>query len=192
MASIKSFIFIKSIILWNKMTEYYKNIKNRFTDFYNYIHYYFKGDNHKWVIIPGHTLPISLNNIYNEVDSEWLYNNLSNTLFYMQKSEEDYKLFKFSWLSAKIVLILHGEQDKSYDIDNFLNNFKLYTVKDKIPDLFTIFMIWCIHTKHWFKKNTYVEFHIIDDNGDERILYAENTELKIENNKIYDIVKNKN
>ena len=48
-------------------------------------------------------------------------------------------------------------------------------------------MCWCTYTRHWFKRDDIVEFHIIDTMGDEIILNLEkhNNSLSIKNNKIY-------
>ena len=52
------------------------------------------------------------------------------------------------------------------------------------PSLYYIFLCWCAYTKYWFKMDSNIEFHIIDENGEERILTLKDS-IVIKNNKAY-------
>jgi hypothetical protein len=47
-------------------------------------------------------------------------------------------------------------------------------------------MSWCIYTKHWFRADDLVEFHIIDEMGNDIVLNFKehNTLLRVNRNKI--------
>ena len=76
-----------------------------------------------------------------------------------------------------------------YNIDDFINTFRVSTKTHRTPTLAMIFIAWCITTKQWFALNNMIEFHIIDDQGEEHILslYIDNECLHISNNKLYSI-----
>jgi hypothetical protein len=158
---------------------------------YNYIQDYFHGHHDTWVFMSGYTLPLTLSNLNNSVEVDWVFNNHNSELTLLGSSQS--VTCKLSWLSAKVRIINSEDTTKylDYSIDDFVEQFKLITDGDYVPTLYIIFMCWCIHTKHWFKINDIIEFHIIDDNGEEQILnFAEHNEsLEIKHSKIYVVVQ---
>ena len=196
MSQLKTYFFVKCLTLWVYIKEFFLSLYFRFKNFSEYFSAYFQNKHVTWLIIPYHTLPMCLANVSNKITSSWIYYSHYNTLFYNGSIEmDDYieTTNKFSWLSVKIVIITptdDGEFRAEYDIDPFLNQFRICTIGTECPSLHTIFLAWCIYTKQWFHMLDKVQFHIIDYMGEERILLVEghNYCLTIRDNKIYDIV----
>ena len=164
----KTYFLIKLMTLYNFMNDSYKLIRDRILSFYGHIRDYFTGIHETWLFIPGHTLPLSLSKLYNSCHVKWIYDNNNYTLNIVDDFEEK-NVVAFSWLSAKICISNQHHNNKStieYDIDNFLSNFKLSTIYNITPDLNTIYLCWCIYSKHWFRKDAKIEFIVIDENGD--------------------------
>jgi hypothetical protein len=177
--------------LWNYIFESYNLLLDKCERLYNYIKDYYYGHHDIWVFIPGHTFPLSLNNIYNSVDANWIYDNFTKSLSINMNSLNQVKC-KFAWLSSKIVIEYSDKPGKGieYNIDDFLEQFTLNTVDDITPTLYVIFTSWCAYNKHWFNSDDYVEFHVIDNNGDEIVLTMEdhNDSLVIKHNKIHIVI----
>ena len=190
MASFKTTVIIKLMTLWNILYDFYNNTVHHTINFYEYIKDYFQGINDVWLFIPNHSIPISLNNVYNLVEANWIYSKSNNSLNLNTVSENKLSC-KFSWLSAKINItdcITHKVTE--YDIDNFLESFRINTKDKFLPSLYIIFMAWCAHNKFWFKADDTVEFEIINDMGDSMVLNIDenNYTLNIKLNKIYVII----
>jgi hypothetical protein len=155
---------------------------------------YFYGHHDTWLFIPGHTAPLSLSNLYNMVHANWIYNNFDTTL--TLGGVQDCNMHaSFSWLSAKIRVIHFDKPDEAYDydIDDFLSKFHVHTTSDISPSFYEVFLCWCTHSKHWFKTNDIIEFHIIDDMADEVVISLDDTErfLVIRNKKLYIETRNR-
>ena len=190
MASFTTYSIIKLMMIWNYIRELYYVSVYRCTNMYNYIQDYVYGHHDTWMFITGYSIPLSLSNLNNSVEVDWVYNNHNSELTLFGLSES--VTCKLSWLSAKIRIINPTDSTKylDYSIDDFVEQFKLITDGEYVPTLYIIFMCWCIHTKHWFKINDNIEFHIINDIGEEQILtFAEHNEsLEIKQSKIYVVV----
>jgi uncharacterized protein YrzB (UPF0473 family) len=196
MASLKTYLLVKLMLIYNYINDTITYYKYKTTELYEYIRDYISGDHDTWIFIPGHSLPISINNIYNECIAVWMYNNRKCTLNFF--SDINNRLIvKFSWLSARI-RIRFAQNDKlyenEYDIDKFLEDFKIKTHEEIVPTLSIIFLTWCTYSKHWFPKDSNVDFLIIDDNGEEQILNIidDNECLEIKHNKIYVVIHSDN
>jgi hypothetical protein len=183
-------IIVKMMTFWNFLCDSYRNIKNRITNFYNYLSDYFCGHHDMWVFVPGHTTPISLNNIYNNVQASWVYDNSNTSLKICTTSETDLTAYKFSWLSASIRIYNSSNTYLDYNIDDYIENFTLNTIDNIVPSLYLVFISWCASTKHWFSPEDLVEFHIIDDMGEDIVLNLDehNESLFIKHNKISVII----
>jgi hypothetical protein len=200
MAGIKLYFFVKIMNIYNNLLDLTNRYTDNILDFYDYFKSYFSGEHDKWIFIPNHSLPISINNLYNSSTSTWIYDNNRCCLYL--NSDVDKCTAKFSWLSAKLrvkYLEIRDNTDNKevfwqsefeYDIDKFLENFKLKTHEEIVPTLQTIYLIWCAHTKHWFPGNSFVEFEIIDSDGEEKKLNIrdDNDCLTIQHNKICVII----
>lgn len=193
MASFKTLLLVKLLTLWNYLWETAQQTWNKTINFVYYITDYFHGHHDKWVFIPGHTVPLSLNNLYNMVHINWIYDN-SDVSLTLGSTQEHEICAGVSWLSAKIRVIHFDKSDEAYDydIDDFLSKFRIHTTSDIIPTFYEVFLCWCTHTKHWFKTNDIIEFHIIDDMADEVVISLDDTRynLTIRNNKLYATTKN--
>jgi hypothetical protein len=177
--------------IWNLLIEFYSTIKKNINNFYYHIKDYYYGHHDTWLFIPGHTIPLSLSNLNNMINITWIYDNYNNTLSITREPMLKFINYKFSWLSAKIVIYKKDSKKEEYEIDNFIENFSLNTVNEIMPSLYMIFMCWCAHTKHWFSPDDNIEFHIIDNMGEDTILNLNNENLLcIQKNKIH-IVLNK-
>jgi hypothetical protein len=189
MASWKTYFIIKLMTLWNFIKSSSKSLYNKIQNIYKYTTDYFNGHHDIWVFISGHTFPVSLNNINNDVYINWIYDNYYKSLSLNDNKDTNKIKCKFSWLSAKI-RIKNSDKYIDYDIDNFIEDFFLETYDNNTPSLYIIFMCWCAYTKHWFKSDDIIEFHIIDNNGEEHILNVEehHNSLYINYDKIYFII----
>ncbi len=190
MASFRTTVIVKLMTFWNFLNTFFNTFVDRVSNFYEYIYDYIQGNNDIWLFIPNHTIPITLSNVSNLVEANWIYNTFYNTLG-LNMISDDYVSCKFSWLSAKIK-ITDSINDKitEYYIDDFLDNFTVITKENYIPSLYIIFMSWCAHNKYWFKADDTVEFEIIDDMGESLVLNIDenNFSLNIKHNKIYVVV----
>ena len=176
-----SFVFIKSISLFNNAYLIYNNTVNSCKTIFYYLKNYYNGHHDVWLFIPSHTFPLSLNNLNNDINVDWIYDNYDNTLTCTRSEKQNN--CKLSWLSAKIKII--SKKENEYNIDNFIEIFSVNT-NFNTPSLYIIFMCWCAHTKQWFKMDDTVEFHIINDDGEEIILdIVRDTSFIIKNNKLY-------
>jgi hypothetical protein len=115
----------------------------------------------------------------------WIYNNSTTTL---EDSSEnnDKKHFKMSWLSAKIKISHTSDDDfVEYDMDSFLENFTVKTTSESLLNLRDIFLVWCAHTKHWFRPNSIITFHIIDHMGEDHDIELSEQILTVKQDKLY-------
>ncbi len=188
MASLKTLLIVKLLTLWNYIRDITNALREKFFNFFYYMKDYFHGHHDTWLFIPGHTVPLSLSNLYNMVHVNWIYDNFDNILTIGGVENIDTNC-SFSWLSAKIRVIHFDNPDSAYDydIDDFLQKFRVRTKHDIAPSLYEVFLCWCTYTKHWFKTNDIIEFHIIDDMADEIVLSLDDVtkSLAIRNNKLY-------
>jgi hypothetical protein len=194
MASFKTMLIVKMITLWNILCDFFRATKEEITSFYEYIRDYYYGHHNIWIFIPGHTAPISLNNLHNTTQFNWIYDNNDISLSICASENTDLNTYKFSWLSAKIRIFTSENKGFEYNIDNFIENFQLITFDDIVPSLYMVFMCWCASTKNWFNADNLIEIHIIDNMGDEHILNVEehNDSLCIKYNKICVVIHTDN
>ena len=171
----QSFLFIKFISLFNYVSEIFNNKHNNCKRIFYYLKSYYNGNHDIWLFVPGHTFPLSLHNLNNRINTNWIYDNYNNTLTFTENKEHIYKL---SWLSAKIV-----DSNKEYEMDDFIEKLSIFSNSNVTPSLYIICICWCIYTKHWFTMDN-IEIHIIDDNGEEVVLHLHNSVI-IKNNKLY-------
>ena len=181
----KLFLFIKSILYFNYINTLYNDTLNRYKNIYKYIKDYYHGHNDIWLFISGNTLPLSLNNVNNNINTVWTYDNYDNTLVY--STNDVLNVCNFSWLSANVII----DKDKEYEIDSFIEKVTIHT-SDINPSFHTIFICWCIYTKNWFHTDN-VKFHIFTDTGEELFLRLDDTCHYIKNKthkKLNDNIKN--
>jgi hypothetical protein len=188
MASFKTLLLVKLLTIWNYLQETTHSAWEKAVNFFYYMMDYFHGHHDTWLFIPGHTVPLSLNNLYNMVHVNWIYNNFDTSL--KLGGVQDHEICAaVSWLSAKIRVIHFDKPDEAYDydIDDFLSKLRVHTISDITPTFYEVFLCWCTHTKHWFKTNDIIEFHIIDDMADELVIGLDDMSriLTIRNKKLY-------
>ena len=190
MVSFRTFLIVKMMTLWNFLCNLCRKTKENVKGFYDHIRDYYYGHHDMWLFIPGHTAPISLNNLYNNTQSNWIYDNYDNSLSICASEATELSRYKFSWLSAKIRIFSAENKGFEYNIDDFIENFTLVTFDNIVPSLYMVYMCWCASTKHWFNADHFVEIHIIDNMGEEHILNIEdhNESLCIKHNKISIVV----
>lgn len=151
-------------ITWSHTREYMQLSYRHTATFLSYINDYWSDKRNKWVFLPNYTVPMCLQYITNEVEPEWVYDSRLNTL-----TSDDITTTKkrLDWLSLQITI--HGDQEKIYDMDDFLSTFIICTGAD-LPKLSMIYVCWCIYSKKWFPSMVSITFNVIDANGDERYL----------------------
>lgn len=177
------YYLIKCITIWNWMKDKGKSLYNSTVYFYCYILDYFYNTHNKWIFSPGYPVPMNQIIIIPN-NNKWEYNSTNNILSY---HTNDIKC-SFSWLSAKLVVYENENeiQSTSYDIDEFISTLRVYTIANRPPTLMMIYMLWCIYAKQYFSSSTTIEFHIIDDMGEQYVYYSQHVgSLTIRNQKIY-------
>jgi hypothetical protein len=188
----KVYSIIKMMTFWNYLSDLYNIFKERSQNFYYYLKDYFYGHHDLWLFIPGHSFPLSMSNLNNMIHISWIYDNYDNSLSLSTDKEAEFVHCKLSWLSAKIRIYNNISENDGieYTIDDFIEKFNVHTTENNVPTLYMVFMCWCAYTKHWFKPTDHIEFHVIDDMGEEVCLTIEdhNESLYIKRNKIYVIV----
>ncbi len=193
MPSCRTYLLVKLIILWGYVNDVYHILYNKLLNTYMYFKHFYEGHHDTWLFIPGHTFPLVKSNLYNNIDIIWMYDNSSNKLTLNIDPSEETQAYRFSWLSStiKITQSTTSETDShtvfEYNIDDFIEKFSIETTEDLAPNLYTIFLCWCAHTKHWFKINDIIEFNVIDENGDDKTfnIFNHNNSLVFTRNKIY-------
>lgn len=177
--------------VWNWLCDFCINTSIRTVRFYEYLKAYFKNHHDTWLFIPGHTLPLPVSNLHNEVNGSWIYDNSDYTLTYCTELSITQQC-KVSWLSASVRITdpLFNGAITEYNIESFLEQLRIHTVGDVCPTLSTLFLIWCAHNKHWFNNNCRIEIKAINEMGDEEVLNinATNIRLHIRRNKIYSVI----
>jgi hypothetical protein len=180
---LRTYFLVKAVSTWNCIKDLYQQtcqiISECYTDFCNYI----KGSHHSWVFIKGHSLPLPLSHIKNDVQANWKYSNYTLTPVGLLSDTT----CKLSWLSGKIVVInKKSGQEFEYDMDSFLHSFRLRT-HTLVPTLDMVFLSWCAETRNWFQSDSIVQIHIFNDRGEEEMLTlrADNHSLVIQDGKLY-------
>jgi len=185
MRSCRNQCIIRLFLLFASLRDLYYRAAHSISDLYSYLKDYYYGYHDVWIFISGHSVPISLNHFYNISHVSWIYNNGTTTL---EKSTEDgtKESYKLSWLSAKVIIQREDAPQEEYDMDDFLAALQVKTTHDCVPTLANIFNAWCAYKRHWFPPNCNVEFYIIDEMGQDRILelVEHNFCLLIQRNKI--------
>lgn len=173
MVSCKSFTIIKFMTLWNNIHLLYNNTTNSCLNIFNYMKDYYYGHNDVWLFVCGHTFPISLNNVSNNIPISWVYDNYDNTLTFKTSNIK----CKIAWLSC----IINIDNNK-YEIDDFIEKLSINIDRDP-PSLNILFMSWCAYKKQWFNTDN-ISFSVIDHMGNDTILNL-NDKFIIKNNKLY-------
>lgn len=194
MVSCKTLFIVKVMTFWNFLCNLYNKSSVSIKNIYNYMKDYVNGYHDIWFFISGHTTPISLSNLHNPISANWYFDNSNKELSICASEEVDLSNYKFSWLSAKVRIFSSENKGFEYNIDDFIENFTLLTFDDIVPSLYQVFMCWCASKKYWFNADYFVEFHIIDNTGEDVILNLEehNDSLCIKHKKICIVVHNDN
>ena len=181
--TLRSYIFLSCIKLWNWATDTCIQTKHRISNMYHDVSYYLQDKHNLWIFPNDHTLPLPASHVSNHVPAKWAYHSHELQYIGMETPIQSYKL---SWLSAKIS-ITEGESVHEFDFDPFMSQFRVKTVSTIVPTLTMILLAWCAETKQWFSANSTIQFHIIDDEGNESTLsiFSDNSRLTIRNGKIY-------
>jgi len=137
----------------------------------------------KWLLFPGHTLPLSLLHAPSSTIAPWMYD--ARTYQLRSETADLSHPIKLAWLSVKLVVTTdHGITE--CDMDAFFQVFRIYTEK-RTPTLYDIFLCWCIYNKQWFATTDQISFYVIDHLGEERtIVLEEGRCMEICDHKLYD------
>ena len=168
--------------VWNWLKDTFCHVRNMTNEFYGQVHSYYHGTQNTWLFIANHTLPLPLSHIQNEIDATWKYSNYSLTSL----TKPCDTVCKLSWLSAKICVV-DKNSEKEYDIDTFLENFRLHTHNHTVPTLTFLFLSWCAETRQWFRPDCIIQFHVIDHDGKDEMLsmHSDNHCFEIRDQKLY-------
>jgi hypothetical protein len=186
---------IRSLTYWNYIKETSYHYSNEICQFFYYLFVYFSKD--KWFIIPGHTYPIAVNNVVNDYNQHfrinlWKYDAYKNQLAYHAGPLHDpVTCYKFTWLSAKISAVEDGKFVMEYELDDFISNLRIYNDTDNDNDVYaimtlhTFLLAWSCKNKIWFSDFALVSLHIIDEMGEEQIIFLDKNKSINENLKKY-------
>lgn len=183
MAHPATLIFITCLQWWVSIKEWCYSVTLKCKSFYCYLSLY--SSRNKWFLLSTNNLPLPVPalSITNNSAATWYYDSHQNTLTYLK--ENPTSICKFSWLSAKFV-ILDGDTRTEYDIDDFVQHLRIHTTDTVCPQLNDLFILWCIHSKQWVSSCT-VQCHIIDYMGEERTLVIGSFDkLILREKKVYD------
>lgn len=175
MINIRLYILIKCITFWNYSKAFIQNTVNYFQNFNYHINDFFSDNTNKWLIVPGHVIPLCFTNVL-QAPYDWIYNSKTNILDFGSNNYTEEKIVcKIGWLSTKIKI--HDNFDNSdheFLEDEFFETIRIITTKSYIPTLHTFYTSWCAYKRVWFSYDTKVEFIIINNQGDEISLNLEN------------------
>lgn len=180
----RTYFLVAYMNLMNWVSQLYKNTKESIVNLFQHITDYIYKRHITWVLPEGHTLLLPLSHINNQVPTKWTYS--ENVLLCIVS--EHPKRYKLSWLSMK--LVVDGKDTEEYEMDTFLQHFRIWTDHEHLPTLSHIFLSWCAETKNWFSNKSMLHFLIVDDEGQERTLSLQydNHALEIRDGKLYDNV----
>lgn len=196
MVSYKMSTLIQLMNIWNTLNELYNEWTNKTKKVYKHIFDFYYGYNDIWVFMNDYLTPVSLNNIHNNIEYEWMYNTHTNELK-LSSISTDINSYKISWLSSKIRTYIPNDNKeliyKDYDIDSFIENLQIKTNSNNPPSMYLLFMCWCIYTKQWFRLSNNIEFHIITNMGDDEVIdISKNNDcLQIKNKEIHSVIPKK-
>lgn len=160
-----TYFFVKGLTLWNILTDWFVSTKYNICDFTSYIARYFNKENSTWYLLSNHSLPIHHSHIQNKIHPRWAYHRSTSTL--MAHTIEDPYKYTINWLSACLRIQSYDDTKwDEYPIDDFLQSLTIMTNQDTLPSLKDLFLVWCIHSHHWFSSHDTVLFQVIDNNGD--------------------------
>ena len=176
----RAYFLTKGLSVCNHLTNWYRSTIEFVNNLYTHMQSYSKTN--QWVFMEGHTHPLPLSHVHNSVVPVWSYSSYRLT----SNKETVDSVCRLSWLSASMVVVDHHHEIK-YDMDEFIERFRLVTHKEHCPTLMTLFLCWCAEKRQWFPANATVQFHIITHEGKEEMLTlrADNQSLEIKENKIY-------
>ena len=181
----KTSLFFTLYSIWDHAKEFSYFTLSSVQQLWRYLTILQKGTHKKWLLIDNHSLPLLLAYTPSPIEASWMYDESTSTLTYCKDIPTH--PCTLSWLSTKITVV---NQDKAtdYDMDPFLEKFRILTEPSIAPPLRAIFLSWCAHTRNWFPPNSIIQFHIIDHEGQERMLSlnVDNKCLKIRDSKLYD------
>ena len=199
MASFKTTVLVYLLLLWNYISTVVSTVSKNVSDFYYYVRDYFHGYNDTWLFVPGHTTPMPISNIFNDINHNWVYDNQRRTLYFVDNvvtnasvpmNATNTREFKLSWLSTRLRITSTSNIDKlfTYDIDDFINDLTIVTLPENIPTLSQIFMCWCAYSRNWFNMSDNVDFIVFDESGEEVTIALKeynNNILRAKRNKLY-------
>lgn len=166
MSSWLTYFLIKGVTLYHHVVDHVTSIVYHTVDFGKYIKGYFDTDYTTWYLLPEHSLPLSHKYIKNSIYPRWKYSATRHLL--TQSSGVDiFHCYPIEWLSAILsIRPPHGQHLNEYNMDDFLEKIRICSDGSFLPTLRELFLVWCVHTHHWFSAEDTVTFNIIDTHGD--------------------------
>lgn len=186
----KTSLFFTLYAIWDHTKELGYRTLSSAMKLWRYLTILQKGTHKKWLLIDDHSLPLLMAYTPFPIQASWMYDEYTSTLTYCKDNIVPTHRCTLSWLSTKMTVVM---QDKTmdYDMDPFLEKFCILMEPSVTPPLRTIFLSWCAHTRNWFPPNNIIQFHIINHEGQERMLslHVDNTCLEIRGSKLYDKIQ---
>ena len=176
---------IKSLTLWNTCSSSYSSLQQTLSRTYNDAKNYLNNHHAIWIFLPGHTLPLPRYSISNLSPHSWKYDTSTKQLSYSAQGQMNLASYSFSWLSVTLIIAHQGTHE--YDMDPFLESFRVHTDIHHLPTLNMVFMAWCAQHSLWFPKNSVVTMRVIDHLGNDMTLNLldHNHSITIHHGKLY-------
>jgi hypothetical protein len=166
MSSWSTYFFVKGMTFYNGMMDWISSMIYHTVDFGKYIKGYFDTDYTTWYLLPEHSLPLSHKHIKNSIYPRWKYS-ATRHLLTQSNNTDIFHCYRLEWLSSNVMIQSQQHRKiEEYSMDDFLEKVRICSDGLFLPTLRELFLIWCIHTHHWFSAVDAVIFNIIDSNGD--------------------------
>ena len=178
-------ITMRALLLFNRCASYFSSVKQSVYHTYDHIKQLLCNYNYStWIFLPGYYIPLPFSFISNHPIYYWKYHSQQNHLIYhTTKPLLEYTL---SILSAKLIFTQSDapQQIQEYDMDPFLETFRVCSDAEHLPTLKMIVMSWCAHHKLWFSGSIHMEY--IDHQGNMvNINLADKHMITLQQNKLY-------
>lgn len=178
----RAYFFAKAVSFWGLLLTGYRAMVSWVSHGIRWLYQATSGTTESWVFLKGHTLPLPVGQV-RYGSPIWSFG--SSLLRFL--TQERTTVHRLSWLSARIHVIEEGI-DQEFDMDPFLESFRVDTTESHCPTLTMIWLCWCAQQRRWFSPNALVQFQVITHEGQEEILSVKVDSLKAREGKLYPVV----
>jgi hypothetical protein len=166
MVHLRTYFLIKLMTLWNTVCAW--NVRgwyDRVCDLFS---------PHAWLLLPGHTFPLSLHHLPRDQRSDlshlpvqWIYQSSRLVFMGSDACRDTKKAYRLSWLSVKLILTEPQGSSRTYNMDPFLEGLVIET-SSTFPTLHDLYLVWCASVSTWSSSDIQVQFQIINHLGEDQ------------------------